>query len=1074
MDVLEKGRNAMRTGTRLLAALGLACMLSPNASGGEAAAGIGTPGPVTVKAGEPFVLEQVLVDAARGEKNRRHWLIDGKPGSAWPTCADTSGLIYDPLTAPGEKFWFTLARQPYHYSFSFFGGAHEVNYFTVLGKDDSFGKAKWALFAEEGGKRAGERPAAAGPLNRADDASYITSGGVAGAGRGARKKGGGKKGAKKKGGGAEEGGGGEDGSEDGEGNEDAGDAGVSAMAPAAPVSPLTPPKTCKFMAATLASSVKASALALDFEKQAEPSIAWLNEVAFYNARPGEFKGRGGQQEIPVKRGADGAFTLPPFVAQTAIEAITLRIPVTGKEKFLAGIEILDPFTTGREASLNGAPDMVPYFILRDLVNTVVSVDPAAGGELILTLDFPDIVVAKGKSLQMFLRGSGIGAEAKAVLHVCTEKEAAPEWIALLNALAFEEYSVHAEPRNWGRSVPRPGMMWLHYGEVLRLDPKNAEAHAGSDFNTKRYLAQRFTLDAPAGAPDWAVYQREIAKVGQQVVDYWVKEKQNPNGEFGTGINDDAKIPGWLTTTALLSDDGSHTAALGCARLGDCNWISGRWGADGFPAAFRNDLLHASDETSELYPPNMVMNYGSPRMAEACMMCFKTFFTDNTKEFPNGCRYFTNPRYTASSNWKTGRRMRAANPGAYAMWYAGYETATKWATQYYNGMLDKPQGGGTVVNELRANGGNWDGEWCLGLFLTTGNEKYLKGAGRDTSMPNSLWRINNWYGKENPTVPLGKNGKVSDARADGIKSTREGDKVFLDIPRNCAFSTAQGTLDSGEQKAASAFFGSGDKGALAEAYRTLAVAARLRLHHMTTAEISADRVYPHGRYLLAHTALGGQSSVRATYPMFAASYEGFGTDFAALVLGSNPRSFTALLYNFKQAPLKGKVCFWELDHGKYEVSFGPDANGDDKMDSVTEKKAVELYRAEPFELTLPPRTMIVVEARQIEKLDPIRMRADAGIDAKDVTRAGDAVKVVVHNIGAKDIQGLSVCVKDAAGKTWGESTLASLAAPNDLVPKKADVEVKLAAGAPSSGLVVVLDPDDKIPEITNRNNTQPVP
>ena len=142
-----------------------------------------------------------------------------------------------------------------------------------------------------------------------------------------------------------------------------------------------------------------------------------------------------------------------------------------------------------------------------------------------------------------------------------------------------------------------------------------------------------------------------------------------------------------------------------------------------------------------------------------------------------------------------------------------------------------------------------------------------------------------------------------------------------------------------------------------------------------------------------------------------------------------------------------------------------------MDRATEKKTVELYRGEAVEITLPPRAMSVIEVKQLEKLDPIRMRTDAAIGVEDVKRQGDTVRVRVHNIGAKDLSNL-VAVKDR-GRTYGTATLASLAAPNDLVPKMAVVEVRVA-GAPAEGLFVVLDPEDRIPEITNRNNVKPVP
>ena len=88
-------------------------------------------------------------------------------------------------------------------------------------------------------------------------------------------------------------------------------------------------------------------------------------------------------------------------------------------------------------------------------------------------------------------------------------------------------------------------------------------------------------------------------------------------------------------------------------------------------------------------------------------------------------------------------------------------------------------------------------------------------------------------------------------------------------------------------------------------------------------------------------------------------------------------FKAIVYNFADQPLTGTMRIWLLDHGRYRVTFGPDADGDDQADSVSLETSMELQRASGVPVNLPPKATTVIEITQVEPMDDIMTRAGPG-------------------------------------------------------------------------------------------------
>jgi hypothetical protein len=123
-------------------------------------------------------------------------------------------------------------------------------------------------------------------------------------------------------------------------------------------------------------------------------------------------------------------------------------------------------------------------------------------------------------------------------------------------------------------------------------------------------------------------------------------------------------------------------------------------------------------------------------------------------------------------------------------------------------------------------------------------------------------------------------------------------------------------------------------------------------------------------ILGQSALGGTFGRNDFWPAYAVSYDGLETNFAALVLDQGKDRLTVSLINLAEQPKTGGFRVWQLDHGRYELTVGPDEDDDGEMDSILQTKTVELQRMDAVPVALPSRKQTIYRLRQIERLESI--------------------------------------------------------------------------------------------------------
>jgi hypothetical protein len=253
-------------------------------------------------------------------------------------------------------------------------------------------------------------------------------------------------------------------------------------------------------------------------------------------------------------------------------------------------------------------------------------------------------------------------------------------------------------------------------------------------------------------------------------------------------------------------------------------------------------------------------------------------------------------------------------------------------------------------------------------------------------------------------------------------------------------------------------------ALENSYKRIAVLFPMH----TWAEQSADRVAV-SKTLVDRLYLGGTPGYRnKLWPTHTVSWRGFTEEMAAWVLQTMPDALRVWIYSFEPKPQRGELRVWGLDNGDYEVRFGLDSNGDEKIDQALWQKTMPLSRNTPIALQLPPGQLVVLEAKHLKRGPPLSTLPDLAVVTTDMAYDAKTAKLtfVVHNVGSAPASDVEVTLH-ADGKPVATRRIPKLDAPLDLTPRAVTFTETLPPGA--RAVVVEADPRNQVPEIWEENN-----
>jgi hypothetical protein len=694
------------------------------------------------------------------------------------------------------------------------------------------------------------------------------------------------------------------------------------------------------------------------------------------------------------------------------------------------------------------------------------------------LDVPAQVMAEGRRFWITLssrQGGQLTPDSKITLLTLPAGPARAEYLADRLLLLKGYHNVMSEARPWSQQATpwgtkfltefdgkrwaiqrvRPQLMDLYrtvehlhalapehpiisgqYHRWLVRDPKKAEE------------IEKAELPAIPGVPRWAQLMDRAARQIAEIPEWWIRNRMAPNGELGGGYSDDTDMVGWWTPSMMLDSEGFAPVARDCMKRIAAGVLQHNL-RDGVNLRV-TDPLHAYEEGQNILSQMPLAFYGHPLYVEWLMTSVRTCDKWMLRT-PEGALKWR----VADFGWPvaqdppkvvpakvSGNADLMLHPHLMLAWYNGNPGVVERIAAYSKGMpagdtgAERAYGGGSSVR--------------FAAYWLTGDTAHLcfpqkteKGDYGDT------WQ---WFKRQPDAAALAPEARTQPWWPAYVQksetNTATGHWAWAVKPRrDILVKSLENVLYAGPEMAG------------VERFRYM----------WTGAELFTDRIFLPVQPV-AQPMLGGYTVRNKMWPSYAVSYEGLGKDFAALVLEQGRDKLKVVMVNLRDQPRQGVLRVWQLDHGRYELIIGPDADDDGHIDAMESARTLELARMEAVPVTLPPRRLTVYEFKQVAKLDDLCARADLAVCDEEVTRDGDAVKVVVHNIGSKAAAKFSVALVDEKGAPVASAESAGLEAPVDLLPRTAVVTLRAAAKAAR----VVVDPQGAVPEITRLNNSAAVP
>jgi hypothetical protein len=202
------------------------------------------------------------------------------------------------------------------------------------------------------------------------------------------------------------------------------------------------------------------------------------------------------------------------------------------------------------------------------------------------------------------------------------------------------------------------------------------------------------------------------------------------------------------------------------------------------------------------------------------------------------------------------------------------------------------------------------------------------------------------------------------------------------------------------------------------------------------------------------------------------------DFSAMVVSASTKELSVLFYNHQPEQMKVGMRLWQLLPGEYQVRYGPiQRNNSEKYQKPknTTQRFTLNERAGKYELNVPSHKEIMIRFQLVKVLKRQGPLPDPAICKDDITIVDTnekhcTLKLTVHNLGSAPVKKLPVVVMSGSQgnkRTLARTVIDFLPESRELQPST--VSIKLDKITLSTGLRIVIDPEQRIEEICESNN-----
>jgi hypothetical protein len=272
-----------------------------------------------------------------------------------------------------------------------------------------------------------------------------------------------------------------------------------------------------------------------------------------------------------------------------------------------------------------------------------------------------------------------------------------------------------------------------FAEGRTLIEAFAQAHPNHP-DALLYLGQGipWVLDLPsdAQAPEWALLQREALVRLDEILRFWVEERQAPDGQFGGGWGDDVEL--WRRWTPLLLGFKHKRLQDAQALLTQGIFALERL-ANGYTEVM-SDVEHSAEDTGDTLTLALLIDpqsaFARPKAARLGVLARALWMAPNVQnQLQFRSSYFTATRVDDSSNraCDTAYHVRALQPLVH-LWRQGDVAAgnllSEWLETWRSVSLNASNGkpAGIIPSSIRYPSGEAGGSgsdwWNPGCHITT--------------------------------------------------------------------------------------------------------------------------------------------------------------------------------------------------------------------------------------------------------------------------------------------------------------------------------------------------------------------
>src|SRR5690606_5925444 len=164
----------------------------------------------------------------------------------------------------------------------------------------------------------------------------------------------------------------------------------------------------------------------------------------------------------------------------------------------------------------------------------------------------------------------------------------------------------------------------------------------------------------------------------------------------------------------------------------------------------------------------------------------------------------------------------------------------------------------------------------------------------------------------------------------------------------------------------------------------------------------------------------------------------------------------------------RLC--RINDGRYRIGLYEDPEGEGRAGAPIWTTEKDLTRFEILTLPVPPRQSLVLKVELLESHQRPERLPDLVIDPWEAHMNDGKVSATIHNLGNGEAENVTVQLRDG-DRILQEKVIPLLAAPTDFVPKRINLSFDRVSA--SKKLMIVIDPENKIREILEENNTAEV-